>query len=79
MRGEVTLMGTVGCRLCDEAEAMARPACRRSARVLRCQDILDDPELESRYAVRIPVLRRADTGAELDWPFEPAGLYRFLL
>ena len=73
------LMGTEGCRLCDEAEALAVAACRRSGRVLRPLDILDDPELERRYAVRIPVLRRADTGAELDWPFDRAGLYRFLL
>ncbi|MGB5062546.1 MAG: glutaredoxin family protein, partial [Candidatus Competibacter sp.] len=27
-----------------------------------------------RYGVRIPVLRRLDTGNELDWPFDAAGV-----
>ena len=79
MTGEVTLLGSEGCRLCDEAEALARPVCRRAGQSLRCRDILEDPELERRYASRIPVLRRPDTGAELDWPFDRAALYRFLL
>lgn len=32
-------------------------------------DIVEDLELFERYQLRIPVLRRDDTGAELDWPF----------
>jgi hypothetical protein len=38
----------------------------------------DDAELEQRYGWRIPVLRRMDTGAELDWPFDAWKLRRFL-
>jgi Glutaredoxin-like domain (DUF836) len=38
----------------------------------------DNAELEQRYGWRIPVLRRMDTGAELDWPFDAWKLRRFL-
>lgn len=38
----------------------------------------DDIGLQARYGERIPVLRREDSGAELDWPFEAAVLRRFL-
>ena len=79
MRGEVLLLGSEGCRLCDEAESLAGPVCRRAGASLRCVDILDDPVLEGRYAERIPVLQRSDTGAELGWPFAPSDVYRFLL
>ena len=34
--------------------------------------------LEARYGERIPVLRREDTGAELDWPFDADALRAFL-
>lgn len=33
---------------------------------------------EARYGLRIPVLRREDNGAELDWPFDAAGVRAFL-
>jgi hypothetical protein len=32
-----------------------------------------------KYGVRIPVLRRADNGAELGWPFDEAAVVCFLL
>lgn len=36
----------------------------------REQDIAESDILMERYQLRIPVLRREDTGAELDWPFD---------
>lgn len=39
--------------------------------------IEDDLALLTRYATRIPVLKRAD-GEELDWPFETAQLQAFI-
>lgn len=73
------LLGSEGCRLCDQAESLARPACRRAGRVLRCLDILEDSDLEALYGDSIPVLRRTDTGDELGWPFDRADVYRFVL
>ena len=41
-------------------------------------DIAQSEELVERYGTRIPVLRRNDTGAELDWPFTRDQLLTFL-
>jgi hypothetical protein len=37
-----------------------------------------DIGLEVDYGARVPVLRREDSAAELDWPFDVAGVRRFL-
>mgnify|MGYP006397764523 FL=1 len=45
---------------------------------VREQDITDSDQLMALYQLRIPVLRRQDTGAELDWPFNLAQLMAWL-
>ena len=42
-------------------------------------DITDPEDLTEVYGLRIPVLRRADTGAELDWPFDTDQVVAFVL
>ncbi|MCO6442333.1 MAG: glutaredoxin family protein [Nitrococcus mobilis] len=83
MQGDATitveLLETSGCRLCGEAEAIVRTVLKRRRCVLQAVEIVGDPLLERGYAARIPVLRRKDSGAELDWPFGPEEVYRFLL
>lgn len=37
-----------------------------------------DAGLQARYGDRIPVLRREDSEAELDWPFDAEAVRRFL-
>ena len=63
------------CPLCDHALALLAAA--------RTPDfdsiwIDDDASLEARYGARVPVLRDADTGRELDWPFDAETLTAFL-
>jgi hypothetical protein len=41
-------------------------------------DIADDERWVDEYGLRIPVLRRADSGEELDWPFELEQVVLFL-
>ncbi|MDQ3286831.1 MAG: glutaredoxin family protein [Pseudomonadota bacterium] len=63
------------CHLCDLAlEVMA------SARAPEFESVFidDDDGLEQRYGLRVPVLRDAARGVELDWPFDSAILLRFL-
>lgn len=63
----LTLFQRDDCHLCDLAlEVLA------AARVPEFDSVFidEDPTLEQRYGVRVPVLRRED-GAELDWPFGP--------
>ncbi len=63
----VTLYGTSACHLCEEAASLLRPLAGNGVAV-REVDIVEDQTLLERYQLRIPVLRREDTGAELDWP-----------
>ncbi len=72
---KLLLYGTSSCHLCDEAKVLLGAACAVAVEV----DIAHDERLLERYGMRIPVLRRQDSGAELDWPFDLAALRRFLV
>jgi hypothetical protein len=41
-------------------------------------DIAEDESWFEAYSLRIPVLRRRDTGAELNWPFDAEQVVAFL-
>lgn len=63
------------CHLCDQAlELLAR------ARAPEFESVFIDGDavLEARYGLRVPVLRDAVSGLELDWPFRAEALDRFL-
>ena len=62
------------CPLCDEAlDVLAQ------ARVPDFDSVWidDDPGLEARYGIRVPVLRNEDNDRELDWPFAVDALRAF--
>lgn len=73
---QLVLYANPECHLCEEAEALLRD--RPAGFTLRVADIEGDLGLTYRYALRIPVLQRTDTGAELDWPFDASALAAFL-
>jgi len=54
------------CHLCDQALAVLA-----QARLPEPDSVFIDGDdaLEARYGLRVPVLKNAVTGAELDWPF----------
>lgn len=62
-----------GCHLCDDALALCGQAGLRPEAV----DISASVGLLRAYGDRIPVLRCAETGAELAWPFDREGLAAF--
>ncbi|MBZ4193000.1 MAG: glutaredoxin family protein [Candidatus Contendobacter sp.] len=66
----LALYTTSGCHLCEQAEALLGQVGLAFSRV----EIADDAALLERYGVRIPVVRRLDTGQELDWPIEAVAL-----
>ncbi len=71
---DIELYGTTFCHLCEEAEAILREIGIEAYYI----DIADDDELTEKYGIRIPVLQRRDTGAELGWPFDAARVLEFL-
>lgn len=77
MLPECQLFGTLGCHLCEVAEALLMSFVEHGLQV-ELIDIAEQEEMVERYAVRIPVLRRSDTGAELDWPFDAEQIVDFL-
>lgn len=72
---DFTLMQRDDCHLCDLAlEVLA------AARAPEFDSVFidDDAMLESRYGVRVPVLRDERGGRELDWPFDAEAAARFI-
>ena len=77
MLPECQLFGTLGCHLCEIAEAEIIPRVEHGL-LVELVDITDPEDLTDAYGLRIPVLRRVDTGAELDWPFDTEQVVAFL-
>lgn len=77
MPPECQLFSTVGCHLCEVAEAELMPLVEHGLMV-ELVDIAESEALNDAYGLRIPVLRRTDTGAELDWPFDTGQVVMFL-
>lgn len=63
------------CHLCDLALALLAEA---RAPEFDSVFIDDEPDLEQRFGLRVPVLRDEDRGVELDWPFDAGRLLEFL-
>ncbi|MGF6094307.1 glutaredoxin family protein [Pseudomonas sp. 18175] len=78
MPSECQLFTTLGCHLCELAEEEIMPLVEHGLMV-ELVDIADSEALFETYGLRIPVLRRVDTGAELDWPFDTGQVVSFLL
>jgi len=76
----LVLYGTLGCHLCEQAALLLGEHLGGEFHAgWLCEvDIADDEALLARYALRIPVLRDALSGRELDWPFPPAQLQGLL-
>lgn len=63
----LTLFGTSGCHLCEQASALITE-CLPTA-VIDYIDIAEQEHWQTQYALRIPVLCHPETMHELDWPF----------
>lgn len=62
----LVLYSTSGCHLCEEAQRLIY---RTLGYTVPEVDVAADEELLEHYGIRIPVLLRTDTRAELGWPF----------
>jgi len=77
MPPECQLFGTLGCHLCEVAEAELMPLVEHGL-LVELIDIAESEAMNDVYGLRIPVLRRTDTGAELDGPFDTGQVVMFL-
>lgn len=71
---ELVLYTLIGCHLCDQVAVMLQEMGIGWTAV----EIDTDPELERKYAIRIPVLCLPDTGKELFFPFSAVQVQQFM-
>jgi len=82
------LYTTLGCHLCEQAEAMLLPVLVHVNRlrndaglgplVLRKVEIADDPVLAQQYGLRIPVVQVHEDARDMGWPFDQGELFAFI-
>lgn len=72
---KLILYGTTYCHLCEQAEAVLQAIGVHAEHI----DIAEDDALLEKYGVRIPVVKRGDTGEELGWPFDEVAARRFIV
>lgn len=75
---ELTFYTTSHCHLCELAEQLLVQTPLPHPVPVEVVDIAESETLVARYGTRIPVLRRGDTGTELEWPFTREDLLTFL-
>ncbi|MDO3720103.1 glutaredoxin family protein [Marinobacter sp. chi1] len=75
---ELLFYTTSNCHLCEVAENLLIHTPMPKPIPVDVVDIAQSESLVEKYGTRIPVLRRNDTGAELDWPFTKDDLLTFL-
>jgi len=70
------LLGTAGCHLCEEAEAIVKQCLPNEA--IELVDIAEQEHWQADYAIRIPVLYDPITQKELAWWFDVADVKAFI-
>ena len=76
MTKQLYLYSTSHCHLCELAYALILQA--SDPNNVKLIEIADDKALLTEYGLRIPVLKRVDTNAELNWPFNLVDITVFL-
>lgn len=74
---KLLLFGTLGCHLCEEAEAILE-SCEKNHIVIENIDIAEYEQWQDKYAIRIPVLFYPETEKELAWPFTQTQVQTFI-
>lgn len=69
------LYSTSHCHLCELALDMLTAL---NTDAVKLVEITDEDQLVQEYGLRIPVLKRLDNNAELDWPFTLSDIKQFL-
>lgn len=78
MQKKYILYGTVGCHLCDEAEAIISAVQKNQNIIYIKKDIAEDDELLQRFGLRIPVLECTLTDKQINWPFNNESIKEFI-
>lgn len=66
---QLILYTTSHCHLCEQAETILTGIKKEYPINLHSIEISNDDHLTDLYGIRIPVIKRVDTQAEISWPF----------
>jgi hypothetical protein len=69
---------TDGCHLCEDGEKIFKVVLNPEVYDVQYVDIAESNALIEQYGLTIPVLKRLDTAAELNWPFSMGTVMKFL-
>ena len=69
---------TLGCHLCEQAQAIIHPLAAEKGIALQLIEISASEALVERYGIRIPVIRFEDREEELGWPFDADMVLNYL-
>ena len=75
---QLHLYSTSHCHLCEQAENLLQSMSKFHDTQWRIIEIAEDARLLERYEIKIPVLKRLDTGAEISWPFNDRDIQNLL-
>jgi hypothetical protein len=76
---QLELLGTVGCHLCDLAEAIVQKIAPALGASFTKIDIASNEQLIEEFGMKIPVLRStADKDQTLSWPFDQQQLIHWI-
>lgn len=75
---KLKLYSTLGCHLCEHAEAVLDEVAKHCAIEWQVVEIASDPRLIDQYGIRIPVVKAEHSQLELGWPFDVASFYEWL-
>jgi hypothetical protein len=74
----LSFFSTSHCHLCESAENILLTVAEQTDIEYQVVEIADSDTLLELYGVRIPVIKRLDTQAEIGWPFTAEDLAQFL-
>lgn len=80
MTARLLLLGTEGCHLCEQAQAIIADCLAEHPRSVDIVlvDIAEQYEWQADYALKIPVLLETESRRELCWPFDQNQAAAFL-
>lgn len=74
----LSFFSTSHCHLCETAENLLKVVAEQIDIEYQVVEIADSDPLLELYGLRIPVIKRVDTQAEIGWPFTADKLVHFL-
>lgn len=74
----LSFFSTSHCHLCESAESILLTVAEQTDIEYQVVEVADSDALLELYGVRIPVIKRLDTQAEIGWPFTAEDLAQFL-